>query len=46
MEKGKGKSYPNPKGHTGPRTQLPQARRPLANAPRGAPRAKGNPKGR
>ncbi len=29
MAKGKGGgSYPNPKGHTGPKTQFPQARRP------------------
>jgi hypothetical protein len=47
MAKGKGGgSYPNPKGHTGPKTQFPQARRPPASTPRVAPRTKASPKGR
>jgi hypothetical protein len=48
MAKGKGRgSYPNPKGHTGPRTQFPQAGRPpSAGVPRVAPRTKASPKGR
>ena len=48
MAKGKsGGSYPNPKGHTGPKTQFPQARRPpSAVVPRVAPRTKASPKGR
>lgn len=48
MAKGKGGSgYPNPKGHTGPKTQFPQARRPLSKVvPRVAPRTKASAKGR
>jgi len=48
MAKGKGGgSYPNPKGHTGPKTQFPQARRPpAAVVPRVAARTKASPKGR
>jgi hypothetical protein len=48
MAKGKGGgSYPNPKGHTGPKMQFPQAKRPTGNvAPRVVPRTKASPKGR
>ncbi len=48
MAKGKGGgSYPNPKGHTGPRTQSPQARRPPSTkVPRIVPRTKASAKGR
>jgi hypothetical protein len=48
MAKGKGGgSYPNPKGHTGPKTQFPQARRPpAAVVPRVVARTKASPKGR
>jgi hypothetical protein len=48
MAKGKGGgSYPNPKGHTGPKTQFPQARRPPATiVPRVMPRTKASAKGR
>jgi len=48
MTKGKGGSgYPNPKGHTGPKTQFPQAKRPpSAVVPRVMPRTKASPKGR
>jgi hypothetical protein len=48
MAKGKGGgSYPNPKGHTGPKTQFPQARRPPSSVvPRVVPRTKASPKGR
>jgi hypothetical protein len=48
MAKGKGGgSYPNPKGHTGPKTQFPQARRPpSAVVPRVVARTKASPKGR
>jgi hypothetical protein len=47
MTKGKGNTgYPNPKGHTGPKTQFPQAKKPPAMVPRVAPRTKASPKGR
>ena len=48
MAKGKGGgSYPNPKGHTGPKTQFPQARRPPSTTvPRVMPRTKASAKGR
>jgi hypothetical protein len=48
MAKGKGGgSYPNPKGHTGPKTQFPQAKRPPSGiVPRVVPRTKASPKGR
>lgn len=49
MAKGKGgSSYPNPKGHTGPKMQFPQAKRPAAGnvAPRVVPRTRASPKGR
>ena len=48
MAKGKGGgSYPNPKGHTGPKTQFPQARRPPSKiVPRVVARTKASPKGR
>jgi len=48
MTKGKGSGgYPNPKGHTGPKTQFPQAKRPPSAAvPRVMPRTKASPKGR
>jgi len=48
MAKGKGGgSFPNPKGHTGPKTQFPQARRPPASVvPRVVARTKASPKGR
>jgi hypothetical protein len=49
MAKGKsGSSYPNPKGHTGPKTQFPQAKRPVGGhpAPRVLPRTRASPKGR
>jgi hypothetical protein len=49
MAKGKGGgSYPNPKGHTGPKTQFPQAKRPVGGhpAPRVLPRTRASPKGR
>ena len=48
MAKGKDTShYPTPKGHTGPKTQFPQARRPpAAVAPRVVARTKASPKGR
>ena len=45
--KGGGGGYPNPKGHTGPKTQFPQARKPpSAVVPRVEPRTKASPKGR
>jgi hypothetical protein len=48
MSKGKGGTpYPNPKGHTGPKTQFPQAKRPpQAVVPRVVARTKASPKGR
>ena len=47
MAKGKGGSYPNPKGHTGPKLQFPQARRPpSAPVARVMPRTKASAKGR
>jgi hypothetical protein len=48
MAKGKGGGgYPNPKGHTGPKTQFPQAKRPpSAVVPRVVARTKASPKGR
>jgi len=49
MAKAKGGSggFPNPKGHTGPKMQFPQAKRPpSAVVPRVAPRTKASPKGR
>jgi hypothetical protein len=47
MAKGKSGGYPNPKGHTGPRTQFPQAKRPpSAVVPRVVARTKASPKGR
>jgi hypothetical protein len=48
MAKGKsGSSYPNPKGHTGPKTQFPQARRPPSKiVPRVVARTKASAKGR
>jgi hypothetical protein len=48
MTKGKGGAgYPNPKGHTGPKMQFPQARKPpSAVVPRVMPRTKASPKGR
>ena len=49
MAKTKGGSggYPNPKGHTGTKTQSPQAKRPPSGfVPRVAPRTKASPKGR
>jgi hypothetical protein len=48
MGKGKsGNSYPNPKGHTCPRTHFPQARRPPSTpVARVVPRTKASAKGR
>ena len=48
MTKGKGGTpFPNPKGHTGPKTQFPQAKRPpQVVAPRVVARTKASPKGR
>jgi hypothetical protein len=48
MSKGKGGTpFPNPKGHTGPKTQFPQAKRPpQVVAPRVVARTKASPKGR
>ncbi|MEP7181801.1 MAG: hypothetical protein ABI886_06420 [Betaproteobacteria bacterium] len=48
MTKRKGATpYPNPKGHTGPQTQFPQAKRPpQAVVPRVVARTKASPKGR
>ena len=49
MAKGKsGGSYPNPKGHTGPKMQFPQAKRPGGGnaTPRVVPRTRASPKGR
>jgi len=45
--KGSG-SYPNPKGHTGPKMQFPQAKKPGGGntAPRILPRTRASPKGR
>ena len=45
--KGSG-SYPNPKGHTGPKMQFPQAKKPGGGntAPRILPRTRSSPKGR
>ena len=48
MAKGKGAgNFPNPKGHTGPKTQFREARRPpTAVVPRVVARTKASPKGR
>jgi hypothetical protein len=48
MTKSKGgRGYPNPKGHTGPKTHFPQAKRPPSTVvPRVMPRTKASPKGR
>ena len=47
MTKGKGSGgYPNPKGHTGPKTQFPQAKRPpSAIVPRVDAAHEGEPQG-